>query len=63
MSEENLKSKEKPTFKSDSLVILAADAAIAATEAAFKGVAEDDPWFRDKLKRAALEAALASIIT
>lgn len=52
--------KENPTFKSDSKVILAADAALAAASQEFKE--EDDLWFRQKLIKAALETALASII-
>ena len=53
--------KEQPTFESGSLVIIAADAALAATSNALKG-ATDDKWFRQKLIKAALEAALASVI-
>ncbi|MBJ8812672.1 hypothetical protein [Citrobacter koseri] len=52
--------KENPTFKSDSKVILAADAALAAASQEFKE--EGDLWFRQKLIKAALETALASII-
>jgi len=52
--------KKNPTFKSGSKVILAADAALAAASQEFKE--EDDLWFRQKLIKAALEAALASII-
>lgn len=53
--------KEQPAFESGSLVIIAADAALAATSNALKG-ATDDKWFRQKLIKAALEAALASVI-
>jgi hypothetical protein len=53
--------EEKFTFKSDSRVIMAADAALAATSEALRG-ATDDKWLRQKLIKAALEAALASII-
>lgn len=40
---------------------MAADAALAATSDALKD-ATDDKWLRQKLIKAALEAALASII-
>ena len=53
--------KEQPKFESGSLVIIAADAALAATSNALKG-ATDDKWLRQKLIKAALEAALASVI-
>lgn len=53
--------KEKPRFESDSIVIMAADAALAATSDVLKD-ATDDAWFRQKMIKAALEAALASII-
>ncbi|EDH1238038.1 hypothetical protein GCY28_24820 [Salmonella enterica subsp. enterica] len=52
---------EKPGFKSNSRIIMAADAALSATNAAFKD-ATDDEWLRQKMIKAALEAALASII-
>lgn len=52
---------EKPGFESNSRIIMAADAALAATNAAFKD-ATDDEWLRQKMIKAALEAALASII-
>ena len=53
--------EEKFTFKSDSRVIMAADAALAATCEALKD-ATDDKWLRQKLIKAALEAAQASVI-
>ncbi|EBF7359554.1 hypothetical protein J5048_004723 [Salmonella enterica] len=55
------KRAEKPRFESDSRIIMAADAALAATSDALKD-ATDDKWLRQKLIKAALEAALASII-
>ncbi|EDQ9773305.1 TPA: hypothetical protein LNT98_000511 [Salmonella enterica subsp. enterica serovar Typhimurium] len=56
MSEQNA-----VTFKSDSHVIIAADAAIAAINEALKD-ATDDFWLRQKMIRAALEAALSATI-
>lgn len=53
--------QEKPRFESDSIVIMAADAALAATSDVLKD-ATDDAWLRQKLIKAALEAALASVI-
>jgi len=59
--EVSMSEQEKPEFKSESIVIMAADAALAATSEALKN-ATDDKWFRQKLIKAALEAALASVI-
>lgn len=53
--------EERFTFKSDSQVIMAADAALAATCEALKDVT-DDNWLKQKLIKAALEAAQASVI-
>ncbi|EHJ1772715.1 hypothetical protein J9Q54_004374 [Salmonella enterica] len=53
--------EEKLTFKSDSRVIIAADAALAAITDELKD-ATDDFWLRQKMIRAALEAALAAAI-
>ncbi|EOI5756015.1 hypothetical protein ACMS1W_003930 [Enterobacter hormaechei] len=56
-----IKNDEVAMFKSNNGVILAADAAYAAAEEAVKG-ASDDHWYRQKLIKAALETALASVI-
>lgn len=53
--------KEKPRFESCSPVITAADAALEAASEVLKDTS-DDPWFRQKLIKAALEAAIASIV-
>lgn len=57
----SMSEQEKPGFESDCIVIMAADAALAATSEVLKD-ATDDAWFRQKLIKAALEAALASVI-
>ncbi|PPS58845.1 hypothetical protein [Pantoea eucrina] len=48
-------------FKSGSAVIMAADAALAAASKQLHDVTVDS-WIRQKLIKAALEAALASVI-
>lgn len=53
--------EEKARFESCSPVITAADAALEAASEVLKD-ASADPWFHQKLMRAALEAALASIV-
>lgn len=54
--------EQATTFKSDSLVIVAADAALAAASEVLKE-SSADPWLRQKAIKAALEAALASVVT
>lgn len=53
--------EEKPRFESCNPVITAADAALEAASEVLKD-ASADPWFHQKLMKAALEAALASIV-
>lgn len=61
MNEKNSKSEESPTFKSGNGVIMAADAALAAAREVVID-ATDDRWFRQRMMKAALETALASVI-
>ncbi|MEX9217119.1 hypothetical protein AB7W40_23155 [Providencia rettgeri] len=49
-------------LKSESIVILAADSALAAVRAHFTAHMEDDYWEAVKYQRAALETALASLV-
>ncbi|EOE2717235.1 hypothetical protein ACKDBV_004144 [Klebsiella oxytoca] len=53
--------QQKQEFKSGSIVIMASDAALAAAGETLKD-ATDDKWFRQKLIKAALEAALAAVV-
>ena len=57
----DIRKDEFAVFKSNNGVILAADAAYAAAEEAVKE-ASDNHWDRQKLIKAALETALASVI-
>ena len=57
-----MEKEQSTTFKSDSLVMVAADAALAAASEVLKG-SSDDLWLRQKAIRAALEAALTSVVT
>ncbi|AVY99323.1 hypothetical protein DAI21_17530 [Lelliottia sp. WB101] len=60
-AEKNLNSVEAPLLTSNSKVIQAADAALTALNKSFDDVIEKDYWLAEKMKKAALEAALASI--
>lgn len=51
-----------PTLKSGSIVILAADSALAAVRSHFTEYMKEDYWGTVKYQRAALEAALASLL-
>ncbi|QCT21802.1 hypothetical protein FEM41_20155 [Jejubacter calystegiae] len=53
---------ESKAFKSGSKIIEAADAALAAVSEVLKDTT-DDAYFRQKLIKAALEAAMASVIS
>lgn len=54
---------DHPVLMSNSRVILAADAVLAALEISLNDLIERNFWAAEKMKRAALEAALASIVT
>lgn len=60
-AEKSLISVEMPLLTSNSKVIQAADAALTALNKSFDDVIEKDYWLAEKMKKAALEAALASI--
>lgn len=54
---------DHPVMMSNSRVILAADAVLAALEVSLNDLVERDFWAVERMKKAALEAALVSIVT
>ncbi|WP_263069926.1 hypothetical protein [Enterobacter huaxiensis] len=61
IDEKKVKNVNAPLLTSNSKVIQAADAALTALNKSFDDVIEKDYWLAEKMKKAALEAALASI--
>lgn len=59
--ENKVSNVETLLLTSNSKVIKAADAALTALNKSFDDVIEKDYWLAEKMKKAALEAALASI--
>lgn len=51
-----------PPLKSGSIIILAADSALSAVRAHFKEEEKEDYWEAVRYQRAALTAALASLL-
>lgn len=61
MNNDNINTTESPTFKSDSRVLLAADAAMAAVESALAETKESDYHYYRLLAKAALASATAAL--
>ncbi|ELV3373372.1 hypothetical protein SGI63_003232 [Enterobacter cloacae] len=61
IDEKKVQNVKAPLLTSNSKVIQAADAALTALNKSFDDVIEKDYWLAEKMKKAALEAALASI--